>query len=267
MLIDVHAHFYSERSLRSDWRSVNAARLEAGRKIGITEHVASILGTYGARSPTYFPSPEDVTHANDALLNMIDENVAIHGYCVVNPNFTDHALNEITARAESGMIGVKLAASRRADDELLDPIAELAGRLRLPILHHVWQDRRRDWPEQEASDASELADLAARHPATRFVLAHLGGGGDWAHSLRVLSDIGNIWVDLSGSGVDTDMLDRAVDTLGCGRLLWGSDITIDTAWAKLRYLKAMGLSETDMDLVRSGNARRIFPQGAFGAHN
>jgi predicted TIM-barrel fold metal-dependent hydrolase len=197
------------------------------------------------------------------MQRMADDHPAIRGYCVVNPNFTDHALNEIAVRTKAGLVGVKLAASRRANDSLLDPVAELAGSLGLPILHHVWQDRRRDWPGQEASDAVELANLAARHPSTRFILAHLGGGGDWAHSLRVLRDAENMWADLSGSGVDTDMLHSALEQLGCSKLIWGSDITMDTAWAKLRYLIALGLSQSDLELVTSENARRIFPDGAF----
>ena len=70
MLIDVHAHFYHERSGRADWREVNANRLRAGDRIGITAHVASILGTWGFRSPVYFPSAEDVTYGNDRMLEL-----------------------------------------------------------------------------------------------------------------------------------------------------------------------------------------------------
>src|SRR3989442_5632888 len=82
------------------------------------------------------------------------------------------------------MVGIKLAASRRATDPLLDPICELARERGLPVLHHVWQHRRRDWPGQEASDGQELAALAARHPQVRFILAHVGGGGDWEHKMN-----------------------------------------------------------------------------------
>lgn len=265
MLIDVHAHFYTELSNRTDWRIVNQARLDAGRRIGVTAHVASILGTWGARSPTYFPSPDDVEHANDHMVEFADEHEELFGYCVVNPNYTDHALSEIERRVSQGMVGVKLAASRRADDELLDPIAEKAGELGVPILHHLWQNRGRDWPGQEASDATELVMLTSRFPQTRFILAHLGGGGDWAHTLRAVRNEPNIWVDLSGSGVDPDMLIQAVDVLGPDRLLWGSDLTMDTAWAKLRYLERMGLAADELDAIYFGNACRIFPEGCFGA--
>lgn len=264
MLIDVHAHFHTELSNKADWRIKNQARLDAGRKIGVMAHVVSILGSWGARSPTYFPSPNDVVFANDRMVEMMEENDAIFGYCVVNPNYTDHALAEIQKRVDQGLIGVKLAASRRADDELLHPIASRAGELSVPILHHIWQNRKRDWPGQEASDATELTTLARRYPKTSFILAHLGGGGDWAHTIRAVRDEPNIWVDLSGSGIDPDMLDRAVHVVGPEKLLWGSDLTMDTAWAKLRYLERMGLTTRELESISYKNACAIFPEGCFG---
>ncbi|MFQ5702408.1 MAG: amidohydrolase family protein [Gemmatimonadales bacterium] len=265
MLIDVHAHFFTELSSRADWREVNQARLDAGDKIGITAHVASILGTWGMRSPTYFPSHDDVVDANQRMLELQQTDERIFGYCVVNPNYTDLALEEIESCIGDGMVGVKLAASRRASDRLLDPVIELAATLGVPVLHHIWQHRRRDWPGQEASDAVELAALAGRHPDARLILAHLGGGGDWSHSLRAIRDVSNVWVDLSGSGVDVDMLDCALTELGPERLLWGCDVTMDTGWGKLRYLESLGLSSADLDFIRYRNARSIFPEGAFGA--
>lgn len=264
MLIDVHAHFHTRASLRGDWQEVNARRLDAGRRIGITVHVASILGTWGARSPTYFPSPDDVRHANDAMLALCHAHPAhVRGYCVVNPNYTEQALAEIERCRAAGLVGIKLAASRRANDPLLDPVAALAAGRDMPILHHVWQHRRRDWPGQEASDAVELAELAARHPRARFILAHLGGGGDWQHSLRVVRDVSNVWVDLSGSGLDGGMLEAALEAVGAGRLLWGADVTLDTGWAKLRYLESLGLPRDDLAAIRHGNAEAVFPAGCF----
>jgi len=264
MLIDVHAHFLTERALRADWSEVNARRLQAGDRMGITAHVASVLGSWGSRSPVYFPSPDDVTEGNQYLLGLQRQHRGkVFGYCTVNPNFTDHALREIDLRIKEGMVGVKLAASRRANDRLLDPIAERAGKLGVPILHHIWQHRRREWPGQEASDAAELRQLAERHPGTRFLLAHLGGGGDWAHSLRAVGGLPNVWIDLSGSGVDVGMLEGALEAVGATRLVWGADITLDTGWAKLRYLESLGVPRVDLERIRSGNAREIFPKGVF----
>lgn len=262
-LIDVHAHFLHAGCGRADWAQRNASRLRAGERIGITWHVASVLGSFGHTSPTYFPSPADVTAGNDALIALERAYPdAIRGYVCVNPNYPDHAEHEIRRGLAAGMIGIKLAASRRADDPLLDHIAVLAREHGVPILHHIWQRRRRDWPGQEASDAVELCALAARHPDVRFILAHIAGGGDWEHSLAAVRDVPNVLVDLSGSGVDGGMLEACVAAVGVERLLWGCDITLDTGLAKLRYLEGV-LDPEQFEAVGGGNAVRVFPPGAF----
>ena len=263
MLIDVHAHFLHERTPRQDWRERNASRLSAGERVGITWHVASVLGTWGLRSPIYFPSVDDVTLANEVQRRIEREHpTRVRGYVLVNPNYTGHAIGEIDRGRAAGMVGVKLAASRRADDPLLDPVCERAAHHRLPVLQHIWQHRRRDFPGQEASDAAELVALARRHAGVPFILAHIGGGGDWLHSLRAVRHVPNVFVDLSGSGVDGGMLEACVAAVGTERLLWGCDLTIDTGWAKLRYLER-ALPAADLELIRAGNARRIFPEGSF----
>jgi predicted TIM-barrel fold metal-dependent hydrolase len=263
VLIDVHAHFLHDRTPRADWRERNASRLRAGERVGITWHVASILGSWGATSPTYFPSLADLRYANDWMLALQREHPhRVRGWVAVNPNYTGESLAEITRCLDAGMIGIKLAASRRADDPLLDPICRLAAERGVPILQHVWQHRRRDWPGQEASDARELGRLAARHSDVRFLLAHIGGGGDWLHSLHDLRGLANVLVDLSGSGVDGGMLEACLEAVGVERLLWGCDLTIETGWAKLRYLRHL-LSPAEVERVGWGNAAAIFPPGAF----
>jgi hypothetical protein len=77
-------------------------------------------------------------------------------------------------------------------------------------------------------------------------------------------EVSNVYVDLSGSGADGGMLEACIESVGVSRLLWGCDITMDTGWAKLRYLETI-LSAEDITLVRWKNAARIFPPGAFPA--
>jgi uncharacterized protein len=263
-LIDAHAHFLHAGAGRSDWAAVNAARFRAGERIGITIHIASVLGSYGHRSPTYFPSPADVTAGNDAMLAIAAEHSArVRMYVTVNPNHTPHALAEIDRCVAQGAIGIKLLASRRADDPLLDPIAEVAAERHLPILHHIWQHRRREWPSQEISDGADLARLAGRHPRANFILAHLGGGGDYAHTYAAIADHPNIHPDLSGSGVDRGMIDHALDTLGPSRLLWATDLTMETGLAKLRALEVIGVPPDELADIRWRNAVRLFPPGSL----
>ena len=263
-LIDAHAHFLHAGAGRADWKQVNDARFRAGDAIGVTYHVASVLGSYGHRSPTYFPSPDDVSRGNDAMADIArTEPDRVRWYVTVNPNFTSHGIAELRRCREQGAVGVKLLASRRADDPLLDPICEVAAEYGFPILHHIWQHRTREWPNQEISDGADLGRLAVRHPSVSFILAHLGGGGDWSHTLAAVRDIPNVYPDLSGSGVDRGMLDAALAALGPQRLLWACDLTMETGLAKLRALEVIGLAPDDMADIRWRNAARLFGAGAF----
>ncbi|MEO8561914.1 MAG: amidohydrolase family protein [bacterium] len=263
-LIDAHAHFYHAESGRADWARVNAARMRAGDRMGVTYHVVSVLGSYGHTSPTYFPSPEDLTRGNDRMRAFAaDDPSRVRWYVTVNPNHADHARDEIDRGVAAGAIGVKLLASRRADDALNDSICALAAQHRLPVLHHIWQHRTREWPNQEISDGGDLARLAARHPRVSFILAHLGGGGDWAHTLPAIADTPNVYPDLSGSGVDRGMVDAALSVLGARRLLWACDLTMETGLAKLRALEVVGLGADDLSDIRWRNAERLFAPGAF----
>jgi len=265
-LIDVHAHFHSPFTNRVDSARYNASRLSAGARIGVRAHVASVLGSWGHTSPTYFASPDDQSRANRWMLDFAaTEGPRVRAYVAVNPNYTEHALREIESGIARGAIGIKLAAGRRADDVLLDDIAAAAATFGVPILQHVWQHRRRDWPNQDASDGVDLARMAARHPRVTFLLAHIGGGGDWAHTFPAVRDYPNIVMDLSGSGIDRGMIDEALRTIGAQRLLWAADLTLCTGLTKLRALAHTSASADDIAAMRWGNAVRIFPAQAFSA--
>jgi uncharacterized protein len=265
-VIDVHAHFHTPSSNRIDWERYNSSRLNAGERIGVVCHVASVLGSWGATSPTYFSSPADQTRANDWMLDFAEQQAPrVKAWVAVNPNYTTHALAEIERGIARGAIGIKLAAGRRVDDALLDDIAAAAAQHGVPILQHIWQHRRRDWPNQDASDGVELARLAARHPRTTFLLAHIGGGGDWAHTNPAVREFENIVMDLSGSGIDRGMIDEALRWVGARRLLWAADLTLCTGLTKLRALPLTGASDDELADMCWRNAVRIFPVGTFAA--
>ena len=122
-------------------------------------------------------------------------------------------------------------------------------------------------PSRRVRRAGSLRRLGAGRaglapPGVAFILAHIGGGGDWLQSLPAIRGGSNILVDLSGSGVDGGMLEACIESVGVPRLLWGCDLTIDTGWAKLRRLEHL-LSAAELELGTWGNAVRIFPSGAF----
>ena len=105
-----------------------------------------------------------------------------------------------------------------------------------------------------------------RSPAVSFIVAHIGGGGDYQHTFHALAGAANVVVDLSGSGVDRGMLDGALNALSSQRILFGTDLTMETGLAKLRALDATGLcTADDIADIRWRNAVRLFGAHAFPA--
>jgi predicted TIM-barrel fold metal-dependent hydrolase len=226
--------------------------------------VGSVLGSWGATSPTYFQSPDDTVTGNDAMLAVqAAQPDSVRCWAAVNPNDTVPALHELERCRARGAVGLKLAAARPASDAQLDPLLEFAAEHRWPVLHHAWQHRRGPVPGQDPSDAIDLVTLAGRHPAVPIIVAHIGGGGDWRHTLAAVRDVPSLHLDLSGSGVDRGMLDDALEIVGATRLLWGADLTMDTGLAKLWALDAIGISAGDRDRIRYRNAVALFPRDAF----
>ena len=226
-----------------------------------------MLGTRDSRRRLTFPSPDDVTLGNDAMLELCArEPDRVRMFATVNPNYTAHALARDRA--------VRVARRDRHQAARQPPRRRSAARSDRGARGRTSACRcsitsgstaRREWPSQEISDGADLARLAARHPRASFILAHIGGGGDYMHTFAAVRDMPNIYPDLSGSGVDRGMLDAALDALGAERLLWGSDLTMCTGLAKLRALDVIGLSDEEIDSIRWRNAARIFPRRELSA--
>jgi hypothetical protein len=60
------------------------------------------------------------------------------------------------------------------------------------------------------------------------------------------------------------MLEACLKSVGAERLVWGCDLTLETGWAKLRYLRHL-LPAAEVELIGWRNAARIFPPAAFPA--
>ena len=235
--------------------------MRSSARIGVTHQIGSVLGSWGARSPIYMSSQEDVIAANEFMLELSEREDRVFAYCYVNPAHGRFCEEEIERCGDRGAVGLKLAAARRANDSLVGDVVQHAVERQWPVLHHIWQHRGREWEGQVASDAEELCELARSYPQGRFILAHIGGGGAWQPSLRSVQDVPNVYVDLSGSGVDNDMLTQVISAVGTKRVLFGTDITIGTGLVRLRHLERLALSETEVADIHSRNAKRIFFAG------
>lgn len=66
-----------------------------------------------------------------------------------------------------------------------------------------------------------------------LIEAHIGGGGDWEWAIKQLRQTPSVYLDTSGSVVDEGMVEMAARELGIGRLLFGTDMTMEGGVGKI----------------------------------
>ena len=122
------------------------------------------------------------------------------------------------------------------------------------------------------SNPLELHAIALRYPGLKFVLPHFGAG--YLREALMLADLcPNVYLDTSSSnswmryeGLDLKtVFRRALDVIGAGRLLFGTDSSyFPRGWnyevfeAQTRALLDLGVSSTDARLILEENLPRLF---------
>lgn len=199
------------------------------------------------------PSPKLVRKGNDWVLALMEDYPdRVIGFCYLNPLREKAAQQEIDRCVlNGGMAGLKLWIACKANHPSVDPIAARAAELDLPILQHCSYLPAQAWQTTPA----DLAELAARHPRTKLVMAHLT-----ACMERGLADIQpypNVSVDFSGGEPEATWVERAVQWLGAKRVVFGTDTPIRSYGSSLGRVYGAKLTARQRALILGGNARRL----------
>jgi predicted TIM-barrel fold metal-dependent hydrolase len=227
--IDAHMHL-NGGNYRWGWRD-NREVIEAADALGIDQLCCSIPITGGR-----WAEPEEVRAVNDAVLAAMRRwPERILGYCFVIAGYHDQSLQEIDRCLDAGMIGIKLYNQYKYSDPVVFPIAEKAIERGVPILGHAGHctDAVTRAAQPNISDAADFRELARRYPELILIEGHLGGGGDWEWTIKMLRDCPNVYLDTSGSNVDDPMIEMAIAELGHKRLLFATDMTMEGGVGKI----------------------------------
>lgn len=244
--IDIHIHHrWTDPEQRPDYQIARTKAL--ARQSGINK-VLLLTGGGGV-------SPEELQQRNNCTLRLMEEDADFFlGAMYLSRNHDPAFIREEAARcAEAGMVAVKQGLEANARDERIDPIAEVAADLDIPILFHAWYKTVEKFAQE--SDGSDIAHLARRHPSTRFIMAHLTGVG--RRGVQDVEDLPNVWVDTCGGWYDTEMVEYAIRHLGADRVLYGSDYPGRDYAAQIGRVLGADLSEQDMDKVLWRNAAAL----------
>lgn len=243
MIIDCHVHLQGS--------GIEPELVELAAQLRVDRLCVSSLG----RSWSYEPTPEVFVQANDDVAETMRRHPDFAlGFCYVNPVFAEESLAEMRRCIEEiGMVGVKLWVATYANDPRVFPLVEKAIEYGVPVLQHAWHKATGNLPHE--SDPVHVAELAHRYPTAEIIMAHIGG--DWERGIEAIKDCPNVVVDTSGSLMDMGMIEHAVEELGGGRVLFGSDAHgVDLSAALGKVLDAE-ISETDRMRILGGNIQAL----------
>lgn len=214
--IDSHAHvFFTEDS--------PATQIDLADRLGIEKLVISRPMVPGSKG-----LPEEFIRCNDLVLKATkahpDRFIA---QPTINPQFRRESLEEIKRCIDLGAVGLKVYNHVKINDPLFYPIIEKFIDLKMIILMHVGIGKSRitydPGEPKNVSIPEDFVDVARRYPEAMFQFAHLAGGEDWEDACNTLKDSPNVFVDISGSNNDSNIVDFAVKTVGVDRLFFGCD--------------------------------------------
>lgn len=163
------------------------------------------------------------------------------------------------------------------DDPALAAALELAAQWRWPVNLHVTEPAGRAYPGRVETPFMELLALAGRHPAVRFVFAHLGGLLPFFELNRaVAKPLANVWYDTAASPLlyRPEVFPLVAKAIGAERILYGSDYPLrlypktqgEPELARfLAEIRGSGLGESELRAVLGGNWRRFRAEGTAGA--
>ncbi|MGE5223238.1 MAG: amidohydrolase family protein [Omnitrophica WOR_2 bacterium] len=198
------------------------------------------------------------------------ENEAVHeamraypdrllGFGWANPQLgRQHALDTIRRCFEEyGFYGIKFNGAQDyyvIDDETILPFIEAASKYGKPVAFHIGADY------YENTHPYRLGHIASLFPETQFLMVHMGGAGMPTldrSAVETAQKYPNI--TLIGSGIHEMAILRAVQTLGSGRLCFGSDTPFRLMHVQLAMYRAL-LRDTppaDQEQILGGNLARV----------
>lgn len=297
---DAHCHFFSSRFLELLTRGLPGYP-DAGRAAAVASTLgwddpgdaATLADAWSAeldrqgveRAALIASLPGDESSVADAVARHPSRFV---GFFMCNPA-AEGALERLPGLLESGALRVVCLFPAmhhyRLDDERVEGVFEAAGRAGAAVFVHcgmlsVGVRAKLGLPspfDLRLGDPLAVARAAVRFPRVPVIIPHFGAGllrealmaGDQAPNVHLDTSSSNRWMRYHPRLTLDVVFRQALDVLGAGRLLFGTDSSFfPRGWqapihtAQLEALRAAGARDEEVAAVMGGNFDRLFPAQA-----
>lgn len=217
---------------------------------------AKTLDEWGIDHAVIAPSDEFVAVYNEegndriaALVKAVPDRFS--GLAVANPWYGPRAENILKKAFDQGFCGLYLHPLRqgfRLTEAVVDPLIRICIERDRPIYSHTGTP--------VVAEPFQLAELARRFPAARFVLGHGAYTDFWYDVVEAMRQAPNIFLESSCQAAP--IIQEAVDAVGAERVLFGSGFPRSRPAVELRKIDLMTLTAEARTKILHGNAARLW---------
>jgi predicted TIM-barrel fold metal-dependent hydrolase len=146
------------------------------------------------------------------------------------------------------------------DIDRLSSLLRPLGGSGIPLLLHVNEPVGHEYPGKSLKTLQPLYRLLLRIPEVQVILAHWGGGFFFYELMpEVARAAQRVYYDTAASPFlyRPQVYSLAVQIVGPGRILWGSDFPLISPARYFRELDSAGLSSPVRGQILGGNARQL----------
>lgn len=192
---------------------------------------------------------EDRTYdeANRFLVDSMEKaSGRIIGFLRVNPHLQEHALKRIEVGVkEQGFKGLKFHPRNEAfainNEKLVFPIADLASKLKVPILIHTGEPDTYGYAQPTL-----VGDLADSYPDLTLIVGHMGKRL-YEDAICVARWFENIILETSFRNPGD--IARAVKRVGAERVVYGSDMPFGVPEIEMMKVRLCDITQREKEMV------------------
>ncbi len=191
---------------------------------------------------------------NSMVQRVIADRPSIFGLVWANPREPDCVQAVASFLDDQNFRGIKLHPlldGYHPNDPMVHPLADLAAERGLPLLIHTGHPIfTLPWSVEE---------LAQAKPETKVIMGHMGHGNIIYINAAIdgAERHPNVYLETSGMPMHTKIAE-AVNRVGAGRVLYGSDAPFHHPEVELLKVRLSGIKSSDLSMVLGKNAERLF---------